>query len=62
VAVLGLAVLLLAAPAAARAAGRAPGPAVVLVLLVLAAELLPIEYDGPVESGFGRPEGAGEPH
>jgi signal transduction histidine kinase len=46
VAVLGLAVLLLAAPTAVRAAGAAPGPVLVLVLLVLAAELMPIELDG----------------
>jgi len=47
VAVLGLAVLLLAAPAARAAAGAAPGPVLVLVLLVLAAELMPVELDGP---------------
>jgi hypothetical protein len=47
VAVLGVAVLLLAAPTAARVAGAAPGPVLVLVLLVLAAELMPIELDDP---------------
>jgi signal transduction histidine kinase len=39
----GLAWLLLAAPAAARAAGRDPGPVLVLAGLVLAAELMPLE-------------------
>ena len=47
VAVLGLGVLLLAAPTAARAAEVSPGPVLVLVLLVLAAELMPVELDGP---------------
>jgi hypothetical protein len=41
----GLAWLLLAAPAAARAAGRDPGPVLVLAALVLAAELMPLELD-----------------
>ena len=45
VAVLGLAMLLLAVPTAARAAGISPGPVLILVLLVLAAELMPIEQD-----------------
>jgi signal transduction histidine kinase len=54
VAVLGLALLLLAAPTAARAAGGSPGPVLVLVLLVLAAELMPIELDGPGGPPMGR--------
>jgi signal transduction histidine kinase len=58
VAVLGLAVLLLAAPTAARAASAAPGPVLVLVLLVLAAELMPIELDGPGGSPVGGPREA----
>jgi signal transduction histidine kinase len=39
----GLACLVLAAPAAARVAGRDPGPVLVLAALVLAAELMPLE-------------------
>ena len=54
VAVLGLGVLLLAAPTAARAAEVSPGPVLVLVLLVLAAELMPIELDGPGGSPVNR--------
>jgi signal transduction histidine kinase len=54
VAVVGLALLLLAAPAAVRTAERSPFPVLVLVLLVLAAELMPLELDRlPEGSGQG---------
>jgi signal transduction histidine kinase len=43
----GFAWLLLAAPAAARVAGRDPGPVLVLAALVLAAELMPLELGRP---------------
>jgi signal transduction histidine kinase len=45
----GFAWLVLALPAAARAAGRDPGPVLLLAVLVLAAELMPL--------GLGRPRG-----
>jgi signal transduction histidine kinase len=48
----GFAWLALAAPAAARAAGRDPGPVLLLAALVLAAELMPLD--------LGRPGGPGE--
>ena len=51
VTVVGLALLVLAAPAAARVAGRDPEPVLLLAALVLAAELMPLE--------LGRPGGAG---
>ena len=47
VAMVGLALLLLAAPAAARVAGREPGPVLLLAALVLAAELMPLELGRP---------------
>jgi signal transduction histidine kinase len=43
----GLALLVAAAPAAARAAGREPGPVLLLAALVLAAELMPLELARP---------------
>jgi signal transduction histidine kinase len=43
----GLALLVVAAPAAARAAGREPGPVLLLAALVLAAELMPLELGRP---------------
>jgi signal transduction histidine kinase len=43
----GFALLVLAAPAAARAAGRDPGPVLLLAALVLAAELMPLELGRP---------------
>jgi signal transduction histidine kinase len=43
----GLAWLVLAAPAAARVAGRDPGPVLLLAALVLAAELMPLELGRP---------------
>jgi hypothetical protein len=43
----GLAWLVLAAPAAARVAGRDPGPVLLLAALVLAAELMPLEPGRP---------------
>ena len=43
----GLAWLVLAAPAAARVAGRDPGPVLLLTALVLAAELMPLELGRP---------------
>ena len=39
----GLALLVLAAPAAARVAARDPAPVLLLAALVLAAELMPLE-------------------
>src|SRR5829696_7918619 len=47
----GLTLLVLAAPAAARVAGRDPEPVLLLAALVLAAELMPLE--------LGRPGGPG---
>ncbi|HTE70308.1 MAG TPA: histidine kinase dimerization/phospho-acceptor domain-containing protein, partial [Actinomycetes bacterium] len=47
VAMVGLVLLLLAAPAAARVAGREPGPVLLLAALVLAAELMPLELGRP---------------
>jgi hypothetical protein len=47
VTVVGLALLAAAAPAAARAAGRDPGPVLLLAALVLAAELMPLELGRP---------------
>jgi diguanylate cyclase len=46
VATLGLVLLVAVAPGAARVAGQAPGPVLVLALLVLVAELMPIELEG----------------
>jgi signal transduction histidine kinase len=43
----GLAWLVLAVPAAARVAGRDPGPVLLLTALVLAAELMPLELGRP---------------
>jgi hypothetical protein len=43
----GLALLVLAAPAAARVAGRDPEPVLLLAALVLAAELMPLELGRP---------------
>jgi signal transduction histidine kinase len=43
----GLCWLVLALPAAARVAGRDPGPVLVLAALVLAAELMPLELGRP---------------
>jgi signal transduction histidine kinase len=43
----GLALLLVAAPAAVRIAGQAPGPVLLLAALVLAAELMPLEPGRP---------------
>ena len=43
----GFAWLVLAAPAAARVAGRDPGPVLLLAALVLAAELMPLELGRP---------------
>ena len=43
----GFAWLVLALPAAVRAAGRDPGPVLVLAALVLAAELMPLELGRP---------------
>jgi signal transduction histidine kinase len=43
----GLALLVLAAPAAARVAGRDPAPVLLLAALVLAAELMPLELGRP---------------
>jgi signal transduction histidine kinase len=43
----GLAWLVLAVPAAARMAGRDPGPVLLLTALVLAAELMPLELGRP---------------
>jgi signal transduction histidine kinase len=47
VAVAGFAWLVLAMPAAAQAAGRDPGPVLLLAALVLAAELMPLELGRP---------------
>ena len=44
---IGFAWLVLAAPAAARVAGRDPGPVLLLAALVLAAELMPLELGRP---------------
>jgi signal transduction histidine kinase len=47
----GFAWLVLAMPAAARAAGRDPGPVLVLAALVLAAELMPLDLGRPGTAG-----------
>jgi signal transduction histidine kinase len=47
VTVVGFAWLVLAVPAAAQAAGRDPGPVLLLAALVLAAELMPLELGRP---------------
>ena len=47
VSVVGLALLVVAAPAAARVAGRDPAPVLLLAALVLAAELMPLELGRP---------------
>ncbi|HEX2159323.1 MAG TPA: histidine kinase dimerization/phospho-acceptor domain-containing protein, partial [Actinomycetes bacterium] len=47
VTVVGLALLVLATPAAARVAGRDPAPVLLLAALVLAAELMPLELGRP---------------
>jgi hypothetical protein len=47
VTVAGFAWLVLAMPAAAQAAGRDPGPVLLLAALVLAAELIPLELGRP---------------
>ncbi|HEV8371580.1 MAG TPA: HAMP domain-containing sensor histidine kinase [Actinomycetota bacterium] len=54
VATLGLALLVAVAPAAAKVAGQAPGPVLVLGLLVLVAELMPVELDRPDGREAGR--------
>jgi hypothetical protein len=43
----GFALLVVVAPGAARAAGHDPGPVLLLVALVLAAELMPLELGRP---------------
>jgi signal transduction histidine kinase len=56
----GLTLLVLAAPAAARVAGRDPEPVLLLATLVLAAELMPLELGrlrgGPGDRRGGPPE------
>jgi hypothetical protein len=47
VSIAGLTLLVLAAPAAARVAGRDPEPVLLLAALVLAAELMPLELGRP---------------
>jgi signal transduction histidine kinase len=59
VTVVGLALLALAAPAAARVAGRDPGPVLLLAALVLAAELMPLELGRPGGTAGGVPRWAG---